>query len=158
MAGELLQTQQTRVSAIKYFYVKLVMVIDQNIVDGLSGMKRLRIFKTITFTLLLTTAWAFADSRQEIDHLLRFVANTDCQYDRNGTIYNGLEARQHINMKYEYYKDRINTTEDFIKYSATKSKISGKKYKIYCPDSKPVYANDWLLRELKAYRRNSDRY
>jgi len=93
-----------------------------------------------------------ADTQAEIDYLLSFVANTSCQYDRNGTIYEGAEARNHINMKYEHYKRKVKTTEDFIKYSASKSMISGRKYKIHCPDSETVNASDWLLKELHNYR------
>ena len=89
---------------------------------------------------------------QEIDHLLNFVANTSCQYDRNGTIHTGPEARDHINMKYEYYKKKVKTAEDFIEYSATKSKISGRRYKINCTGEESVNASDWLLQELQAFR------
>ena len=91
-------------------------------------------------------------TRQEIDHLLNFVSNTACQYDRNGTLHNGPEARDHINMKYEHYKKKVKTTEDFIKYSATKSKFSGRKYKIHCPDAQVADTSDWLLGELQAFR------
>ena len=104
--------------------------------------------------MLIATS-VFGDTQQEIDHLLGYVANTNCQYDRNGSIYDGSEARDHINMKYEYYKDKIETTEDFVKFSATKSKISGEKYKILCPGYEPVYASDWLIDELRIYRKNN---
>ena len=100
--------------------------------------------------------WASGDTQQEINHLLDYVANTDCQYDRNGSIYDGSEAWNHINMKYEYYKNDIDTTEDFIKYAATKSKMSGEKYKIHCPGEEPEYAGDWLLIELEIYRKNNN--
>lgn len=114
-------------------------------------------FKTLTLTLALLAGSAFAGTQQEIDHLLDFVTNTSCMYDRNGTIHDGPEARGHINMKYEHYKKKVKTTEDFIKYSATKSLISGKKYKIRCPGSEAVFASDWLLDELKAFRENGEK-
>ena len=91
-------------------------------------------------------------TQQEIDHLLNFVANTDCQYDRNGTIHNGPEARDHINRKYEYYKKDVKTAEDFVKYSATKSKMSGRSYKIHCASEEAVNSSEWLLQELQAFR------
>ena len=37
-----------------------------------------------------------ADTQQEIAHLLNFVANTTCQYERNGTMHDGVEAQKHI--------------------------------------------------------------
>ena len=106
----------------------------------------------LTAMAMMTYGMAFADTQQEIQHLLEFVAETSCQYERNGTIYNGLEARDHINMKYEYYKKKVKSTEDFIKYSATSSKMSGKKYKIHCPDSDEMDSSQWLLDELHTFR------
>ena len=101
---------------------------------------------------VLHGAVANANTQQEIDHLLDFVANTSCQYDRNGSIHTGLEAKDHINMKYQYYRKKIKTAEDFIKYSATKSKFSGRKYKIHCPGPDVMNTSDWLLEELYEYR------
>lgn len=93
-----------------------------------------------------------ASTQDEINHLLSFVASTDCQYERNGTLHNGAEAVAHINKKYEYYLDDIESSEDFIKYSATKSKMSGKYYIIHCGDKAAVKSKDWLLTELTLYR------
>ena len=91
-------------------------------------------------------------TQQEIDHLLGFVANMACKYDRNGSIHNGPEARDHINRKYEYYKKDVKTAEDFVKYSATKSKLSGRSYKINCPGEEALSSSEWLLEELQAFR------
>jgi len=108
--------------------------------------------------MLLISTSIYAGTQEEIDYLLAFVSNTDCQYNRNGTVYDGKAARDHISMKYEYYQDKIRTTEDFILYSATRSKISGQKYSIKCPGSEVVYANDWLLKELENYRNRQEPY
>lgn len=108
--------------------------------------------RLITFLLLLLSGNVLADTQQEIDHLLDYVAGTSCEYDRNGTIYTGLEARDHIYTKYSHYRKKVKTAEDFIRYSATKSIISGRKYQIRCPDAEPVDASDWLLEELNHYR------
>lgn len=105
--------------------------------------------------LILLSAFslnAMASTHTEIEHLLTFVASTECQYERNGTMHNGKEAVEHINKKYAYYSDDIESTEDFIKYSATKSKMSGKHYKIHCGDKAPITSQQWLLIELDTYR------
>ncbi|RTR34123.1 DUF5329 family protein [Shewanella atlantica] len=94
----------------------------------------------------------FASTQDEIDHLMSFVAATDCKYERNGTMHNGAEAAEHINKKYEYFFDDIKSTEDFIKYSATKSKMTGKFYKVHCGKKPSIKSRDWLLTELEAYR------
>jgi hypothetical protein len=93
-----------------------------------------------------------ASNQDEISHLLNFVASTDCKYERNGTLHNGAEAVKHITKKYNYFKDDIETTEDFILYSATKSKMSGKYYKIHCANQAAIKSRDWLLSELMAFR------
>lgn len=111
-----------------------------------------------SLVILLVTClsiWSFnvyASSEDEIAHLLDYVSKTGCQYERNGTMHTGVEAVQHINKKYNYFKDDIKSTEDFIKYSATKSKMSGKFYKIHCVNKKPVKSSEWLVKELKRYR------
>ncbi|WP_346347754.1 DUF5329 family protein [Shewanella gelidimarina] len=73
-----------------------------------------------------------------------------------GTMHNGTEAAGHIKKKYEYFLDDIKSTEDFVKYSATKSKMSGRYYKIHCGNESPIKSRDWLLIELKAYRNSQD--
>jgi hypothetical protein len=105
--------------------------------------------------LALVAAFSFnalASTQDEINHLLRFVAATDCHYERNGTMHTRLEAVKHIQRKYQYYVDDIASTEDFICYSATKSYMSGKYYLVHCGDHAAIKSEDWLLLELKTYR------
>ena len=93
-----------------------------------------------------------ASTQAEINHLLSFVGSTDCKYERNGTMHTGAEAVEHINKKYDYYSDDITSTEDFIEYAATKSKMSGKYYQIHCTGMPSIKSQEWLLIELQAYR------
>ncbi|UCE89837.1 MAG: DUF5329 family protein [Pseudomonadota bacterium] len=93
-----------------------------------------------------------SESKMEIDHLVSFVENTPCKINRNGKYHDGSEAISHIQKKYEYFKDRINTAEQFIEYSATKSTMSGKYYLVKCGDSQPFKTREWLLKELENYR------
>ena len=93
-----------------------------------------------------------ASSLDEINHLLNYVGSTECNYERNGKMHKGLAAKKHIKKKYDYFYDDIKTAEDFILYSATKSKISGKYYKIHCAGSPSINSNDWLQAELTRYR------
>lgn len=102
--------------------------------------------------LLLSINLIADNTKAEIDHLLNFVSTTKCKYIRNGTEHTGVEAKEHISKKYDYYREKIKTTEDFIRYSATKSQLSGRRYKISCPNKKVEYSSDWLLDELKRYR------
>jgi len=107
----------------------------------------------VVFVLLSTfSLQAFASTQDEIDHLLSYVESSGCQYERNGSMHTSQEAVEHIKKKYAYFSDDIHSTEDFIQYSATKSRLSGKYYKIHCPNNMPVKSQEWLLMELQAYR------
>ncbi|MGB0938583.1 MAG: DUF5329 family protein [Colwellia sp.] len=108
--------------------------------------------KALILVTSLLSSNVFASMQDEINHLLQYVASTNCQYERNGTKYNGEAAQKHIKTKYQYFVDDIKTTEDFIMFSATKSNMSGKYYKIHCQGSSVVRSQEWLLAELKRYR------
>ncbi len=103
---------------------------------------------------LLMGSRLFGDTLQEIDHLLDFVGKTNCQFERNGASHTGTEAKAHMSKKYAYYKDKIHSAEDFIYYSATKSEITQIRYKTLCPGKTSQNSNEWLLGELKVYRKS----
>ncbi len=92
------------------------------------------------------------DVNQEIDQLLQYMESSGCIFVRNGRESSSAKARAHIQKKYNYIKDRVKTTEDFIKYSATKSSMSGKPYKIRC-SGKEIHVADWLTAELRRIRK-----
>ena len=103
--------------------------------------------------IFLAAPSAMANMKSEVSHLLNFVENTACTYERNGKKHTGVEAVKHIKKKYDYFKDDIESTEDFIKYSATKSKMSGKYYLVHCDGKPSVKSQEWLIAELKSYRK-----
>jgi hypothetical protein len=91
--------------------------------------------------------------RAEVAHLLEFVRTTTCTIDRNGTLHDGPSAYAHIVKKYDYFRDRIATTEDFIAYSATRSTVSNQAYTVVCPGQPRMTTAEWLTRELVRYRK-----
>jgi hypothetical protein len=101
-------------------------------------------------------AWPMAAGGEqlqaEIDHLMDSVKNSDCQFIRNGKAHTSDEAVEHILRKYDHFKDKIKTIEDFIEYCASKSMLSKQPYKIGCPDHEQVDSRDWFLEELKRFR------
>ena len=99
----------------------------------------------------LNTSYAYADKEAEIQHLLNYVENSQCLFIRNGSTHKSADAKAHIMKKYNYYKSRIDNAEEFIEYSATKSTMSGKKYKVRC-DGKEYLTAQWLNDELNNYR------
>ena len=88
----------------------------------------------------------------EVEHLLAYLESSDCELVRNGRWHTGEEAVKHVRRKYEYYRDDISSTEDFIELSASRSKMSGKPYQVHCPGQPTVNSQDWLLTELSAFR------
>jgi hypothetical protein len=106
--------------------------------------------------LLAAASWSVAEVPEhqldEVEHLIDFVRNSDCQMIRNGKRHDAGEAVQHIERKYDHYRNKISNTEEFIAYSATKSLLSGKYYTVRCPNRDEMKVQDWLLEELADYR------
>ena len=92
-----------------------------------------------------------AGTSEDIASLLLFVQQSECTFIRNGKHYDALKAREHIEKKYAYYKERITTTEDFILYSATKSAITGEPYRVIC-NGVNMATSDWLKEKLAELR------
>ena len=114
--------------------------------------------RVILFTLLiLSSGVSSADKlNDEVQHLLSYVATTECSFIRNGKSYNPDETVTHIKKKYAHYKKKINTTEEFIEFSASKSMVSGKPYRIECEGQATQSSNQWLINELMRYRASNN--
>lgn len=93
-----------------------------------------------------------AEQLREVEHLLVFVKESGCIINRNGSEYLAKKGLSHIEKKYDYFRDDISSTEEFIELSATKSTMSGDYYTVKCPGKKSIRTKDWLLAELKRYR------
>jgi hypothetical protein len=91
---------------------------------------------------------AAAGTTEEIASLLLFIEQSECTFIRNGKQYDARQAREHIEKKYAYYKERITTAEEFIQYSATKSSMTGEPYRVICNGENMITA-DWLKTELE---------
>jgi hypothetical protein len=90
--------------------------------------------------------------KPEVEYLLNFVQQSGCTIDRNGKSYPASEALSHIQKKYAYFRGDIESTEDFIELSATKSTLSGKYYTVSCDDGEQIRTRKWLLQELRSFR------
>jgi len=118
-------------------------------------MKIVFIPKILFILFLSLTSLVRADvppgQAKEVVHLLDFVQNSHCIINRNGTDYPAEKGVAHIKKKYDYFRDDIKTTEDFIEYSATKSTMSGNYYTVTCADNETIRTRDWLREELKRF-------
>lgn len=106
---------------------------------------------TAFFLLALGSVNAAVGKQAEIQHLLKFVESSQCTFLRNGSSHDSINARSHIEMKYNHVKSRVDSTEDFIKYAATRSSLSGKQYEVVCNGKRHATGN-WLLLELLRFR------
>jgi hypothetical protein len=115
--------------------------------------------KKIALILFLIPGFAFAEqpspaAKQEITHLIAYLKDSGCKFNRNGTWYNSGEAAIHLNKKYQYLlkKDLVTSAEDFIAHAASESSITGKPYQVKCSASAPLQSGLWLKSELVKYR------
>jgi uncharacterized protein DUF5329 len=109
--------------------------------------------KVLILLLVLSTRVSSADNlSDEIQHLLSYVAATECTFIRNGKPYDSDDTVSHIKKKYAHFKNKINTTEEFIEFSASKSLVSDKPYSIECEGQATQLTKQWLLDEVIRYR------
>ena len=104
--------------------------------------------------LTISPASTLVDSDSEIRHLLQYIGNASCTFVRNGKEYSTADARAHIEKKYAYAERWIDSTEDFIRLTATKSSMSGKPYRVRCNGNEFLSAR-WLSEELFDYRNSN---
>jgi len=91
------------------------------------------------------------NSEKVIAYLIDQVARSHLTFTRNGTEYSSQEAADHMRNKYEYFKSRIESPEDFINVCASKSLESGKPYLVSTAQGK-ISVEKWLGEILIAHR------
>ncbi len=93
-------------------------------------------------------------AREEIAHMISYLENSGCQFNRNGTWYGTKEAVAHISRKYEYLLDKglVSSAETFIDRAATESSMSGRPYLVMCGAGAPTESATWFKAELASFR------
>ena len=99
---------------------------------------------------LVATARADSETDTEIRALIQAVAESECEFNRNGSVYSA-EAAEHLELKYSRGKRYADSAEAFIERLASKSSWSGKPYQMIC-DSETQPAGEWLTVRLEALR------
>ena len=120
--------------------------------------------KSLTRRKFLGNAAAFAEPAQKsenlaaaINYLLSFVEKSECTFIRNNKANTAKEAVRHMRNKYDHFRDEIETPEDFIRLSASKSLITGRPYMVKTKSGQMIKAQTWLLEALEAYRQKKRR-
>lgn len=103
---------------------------------------------------LVARADAPANVQKEVDFLLGDIAQSECEFYRNGSWHDSKTAQAHLRDKYKYLvaRNQIDTTEDFIDKAGTKSSLSGQAYGVRCNGGPAVTSRQWLRDELARFR------
>ena len=101
--------------------------------------------------LLLFAPSSQADTATEIGHLFEYIAWSGCAFIRNGSPYDNAAAVAHLRKKYTHTKRWVKTSEEFIRYTATKSSMTGRNYSVICNGVETPTAQ-WLTDELERFR------
>ncbi len=125
--------------------------------SGPAQMLSWQVLLLATMVLVVMSPWSMAarhtvDLDATVQYLIAYVKESDVIFERNSSRYNGSEAAQHINKKYQHYKDDIDTPEKFIELCATGSLVTGKPYLIITPQGEQLPSSEWLNTELAVYR------
>ncbi|MDR0274022.1 MAG: DUF5329 domain-containing protein [Burkholderiaceae bacterium] len=110
----------------------------------------LALFALLSCFFVCAQAWAMSEE-EKIVALIESVRSTPegTQFVRNGTAYDVADAVSHLSMKYSKAKSRVKTAEDFIRYVASGSSISGQPYLIRYPDGTAVTAAAFFTERLR---------
>jgi hypothetical protein len=121
----------------------------------------LRLFAIAFLALVVIPATADDRSPTEnarIEYLLAIVASLhDAEFIRNGTSYDSAAAVKHLRLKLRAADSRIKTAEDFIRYCASASSVSGRPYEIRFSDGRVVLSADFLRQKLMEFDKEDDR-
>ena len=99
----------------------------------------------------IATTHADSDADTEIRALIQGVAESECEFNRNGSLHSAETAAAHLELKYSRGKRYADSAEAFIERLASKSSWSGKPYQMIC-DGETQPAGDWLTMRLEALR------
>ena len=117
-------------------------------------MNRLPALLVLAFALLLAAATVAAKTppaeARKIEALIAAVeAQPDAVFIRNGSEHDAAQAAGHLRLKWRSAGDRIGTARDFIRYCATQSSLTGRKYRIRFKDGREVESAVFFEAELK---------
>lgn len=104
--------------------------------------------------LLLTAATpGMGREQREDERIAALIAAVetlkDAVFIRNGVEYDAKAAAEHLRLKLGKAGESVKTAEEFIEGCATRSSISGIKYRIRQADGQDVEAAEFLREKLK---------
>jgi hypothetical protein len=110
---------------------------------------------------LLAATTMLADERPareeaRIEYLIASVSTlAGAQFIRNGAAYDAHTAVEHLRLKLRSAGSRVRTAEDFIRYCASESSVSGQPYRIRFADGHAVTSAEFLRLKLAEFDRQN---
>ena len=121
-------------------------------------MVRLFAITLLTFAAAVNASDRSPVENARIEYLLAIVASMhEAQFIRNGTSYDSAAAVKHLRLKLRAAGSRIKTAEDFIRYCASASSVSGTPYEIRFSDGRVVRSADFLRGKLSEFDKENER-
>jgi hypothetical protein len=115
---------------------------------------RLLAIALVTFAVTANAGERSPAENARIEYLFEVVASLhDAQFIRNGTPYDSRAAVNHLRLKLRAAGARVETAEDFIRYCASASSVSGRPYEIRFADGRVVRSADFLREKLLEFDR-----
>ena len=103
------------------------------------------------FTLGYAGDLAPLESRK-IDFLIAAIETLgDAKFVRNGTAYDAKAAADHVRLKLKNAGSRVRSADDFIRYCASVSSVSGAPYQIRFSDGRVVTSEAFFRQKLSEY-------
>ena len=114
---------------------------------------KFRVLALLLVVSLTGVAWAReAREQARIDFLIHEVeTSTAIKFIRNGSEYDGPAGASHLRMKLGYAGERVKTAEDFVKYCASESSMTHRKYQVRGADGRTTDAAAYFLAKLREF-------
>jgi hypothetical protein len=125
--------------------------------------KAVSMSRVLAVTLLTLAGVVHASDRvpieeARIEYLIAVIGSLPGgQFIRNGKAYDAKAAVNHLRFKLRYAGSSVRTAEDFIRYCATQSSMSGEPYQIRFPDGHSVTSAVFLRQKLVEFDRQNPR-
>jgi hypothetical protein len=105
--------------------------------------------------LSLVVARTFAQDTSETAKIQYLIASVEtlegAKFIRNGSEYDAHAASDHLRLKLKMAGKKVKTAEDFIKFCASQSSITGKPYLMRFADGTTVKSEVFFRNKLKTF-------
>ena len=119
-------------------------------------MKNISVVVMVLLSLVAvdTVAQDFSE-KAKIEYLIASVETLEgAKFIRNGHEYDARAASDHLRLKLKMAGKKVKTAEDFIKFCASKSSITGEPYLMRFADGTTVKSEVYFMNKLKTFATN----